>query len=107
VDVDFYIDPDAAPDDIVERAQKHFDRLALADLYSSNAAVELISKRNVFLEHFEAGGAEALEAELEREAKSRLAPFRNAWQSALYRALADSDAFCTGGFVNIETPPQL
>jgi hypothetical protein len=107
VDVDFYIDPDAAPTDIAERAQKHFDRLGLADLYSSNAAVELISKRSAFLEHFEAGGAEALESELDREAESRLVPFRNGWQPALYRALADSETFCTGGFLNIETPAQL
>lgn len=107
IDVDFFIDPAGAPPNVVERAQNHFERLQLGSLYALNAAVELVSKRGELVEHFDGGGTAALASELTREATSRRRPFRNTWQPALYRALAASDEFSSGGFNNIDVAPEL
>jgi hypothetical protein len=107
IDVYFGIADTGVPDMIRQRAQNHFDRLGLDGLYSANAAAELISKRDDFHMIFESAGPEALREDLAREATSRLLPFRNAWQPALYRALADCAPFWQGHYVRIETPTAL
>lgn len=107
VDVSFGIAEDGLPDLVRRRAQHHFDRLKLDELYSANAEVELISKREDFQMTFEAGGPEVLRQELAREAINRRRPFRNAWQPALYRALAECSQFWQGDYALIETPIQL
>jgi len=47
---------------------------------------------------FAAGGSEAVQANLMEEwgDKSQSAP--NAWETAAYRALADSEQYCSGDF---------
>lgn len=107
VDVFFGITDTGAPDRVRQRAQNHFDRLKLDELYSANAAAELISKREDFRMTFEADGPEALRQDLDREAITRRLPFRNAWQPALYRALADCSQFWQGDYELIETPTAL
>lgn len=107
VDVSFGITATGVPDLVRQRAQSHFDRLKLDELYSSNAAAELISKREDFRMTFEADGPEALRQDLAREATTRQLPFRNAWQPALYRALAECAQFWQGDYALIETPVAL
>jgi hypothetical protein len=48
--------------------------------------------------HFDAGGPEAVRAELLRQWRSRRANQLNAWQTASYEALGHNDWFCDGGF---------
>lgn len=107
VDVYFGIADVGVPGLVRQRAQHHFDRLKLDELYSANAAAELISKRGDFHMTFEADGPEALHQDLTREATNRRLPFRNAWQPALYRALADCSQFWQGDYALIETPVGL
>jgi hypothetical protein len=100
--VEFHINSEGLPSDIAERAFTHFWKLDLATLYSEHASVELVQKREYFVLTFEDDGPEALRAELLRECQSRQRPFPNAWQPVLYRALASSDEFVSGGFYAIE-----
>lgn len=85
------------------RVQFHFQQLNLNELYSEHAALELVQKREVFAQTFASGGSQALKEELELEANARSVPFINSWQPALYRALSESDPFCSGGFLYIES----
>jgi 5-methylcytosine-specific restriction endonuclease McrA len=89
---------------VFKRAKRHCKRLALGALYSDNAAVELVDRKLSFQETYEADGTEGLRYELRREYRSRRRRNRNSWQAALYRALWKSDAFCTGGFEDIDDP---
>lgn len=90
--------------EIVSRARRHFRELSLGLLYGENAAVELVERKLSFQETFASDGPEGLRDEMEREARSRRRRNRNSWQSALYRALSLSDAFCEGGFEQIDDP---
>lgn len=94
--------PEGVDIEIVRRARRHFTKLNLGILYEQNAAVELVDRKLAFQETFDADGPDGLRDELEREARSRRRRNRNSWQSALYRALARSDAFCEGGFAQID-----
>lgn len=96
--------PPGADVDLVRRAERHFEELGLGALYEEHAAVELVERKGMFRTTFESDGAEGLRDELTREARSRRLFNRNSWQSALYRALARSDAFCDGGFEQIDEP---
>lgn len=100
VSVDYYVNPNL-PQDLLARVQNHFRKLELAKLYSEHASIELIQKKITFEAAFQAGGCESLREELLLEARSRLAPFPNAWQPVLYDALANCDEFCQGGYTLI------
>ncbi|NTB87516.1 HNH endonuclease [Agrobacterium tumefaciens] len=97
-------EPNGVDAEIVSRARRHLRKLNLGLLYSDNAAVELVDRKMSFQETFDADGADGLRDEMEREARSRRRRNRNSWQSALYRALSLSDAFCDGGFEQIDDP---
>jgi 5-methylcytosine-specific restriction endonuclease McrA len=86
----------------IERAKFHFNLLELDSLYSEHAAVELVQRKANFRSTYQSMGAAGLRNDLESEAHSRSLPFPNAWQPALYRGLAASDAFCANGFEKIE-----
>jgi hypothetical protein len=100
--VEFSANCDNLSLDIADRARTHFAILDLAALYSDNASVELVQKKADFRLTFENGGQDALRADLLRESQSRRVPFPNAWQPALYGALAESQEFINGGFLRIE-----
>lgn len=46
----------------------------------------------------QAGGKEPVRAYLACEAETRLADRLNGWEGVTYRALAEDDAFCAGGW---------
>ena len=96
--------PPNVDEEIVSRARKHFETLNLATLYEQHASVELVERKDMFRRTFENGGADALRDDLAYEAQSRRRHNRNGWQAALYRALSRSDAFCDGGFGQIDEP---
>lgn len=96
--------PENADATIVQRVQKHFAELNLAELYEQHAAVELVERKNMFRDTFDSDGAEGLQDELVREARSRRRFNQNSWQSALYRALSRNEDFYSGGFEHIDEP---
>jgi hypothetical protein len=102
VDIEFSVDYDQLPPGVADRARMHFETLDLAALYSDHASIELVQRKIDFQLTFENGGPNTLRSELLREYRSRCAPFPNAWQPALYKALAESDEFVNGGFAAIE-----
>jgi 5-methylcytosine-specific restriction endonuclease McrA len=101
--VDFKIDTANLPIEVAERAHTHFDSLNLGSLYSDNAAVELVQRKETFRTIFEVGGPIVFRDELLREANSRRHPFPNAWQPAMYEALAMSNPFVEGEFERIDS----
>jgi hypothetical protein len=99
---EFSVATDRLPTVIAERAIQHFQKLDLARLYSEHASVELVQRRADFVVTFEIDGADVLRTELLREYRSRRRPFPNAWQPALYQALAGCQEFVNGGVYSIE-----
>jgi hypothetical protein len=96
--------PNGVDPEIVQRARNHFTEINLAELYEQHAAVELVERKDMFRSTYETDGAEGLQEELAYEAQSRRRFNRNSWQSALYRALSRSEAFCNRGFEHIDEP---
>lgn len=86
------------------RARRHFNELNLATLYAEHASVELVDRKDMFRRTFEADGADGLRDDLRFESRSRRRFNRNSWQAALYRALSRNEAFCEGGFEQIDEP---
>lgn len=81
-----------------DRIATHFDMFGLAELYSIQAAVELVNIRFMLVELYAAAGADGVRSFLVRQAQSRAEADRNSWGAALYAALAASDWFCAEGF---------
>ena len=76
-----------------------FTQLKLADLYAQHAAVEVISRLDSMDGSYESGGAEDLRDYLLNESESAHAfAGSNYWKTVILRSLADSDAFCEGGY---------
>ncbi len=102
VDVCFEIRPTLGlPPETLARARSHFDLLELGALYAAGAAVELVESKLNFHRNFQMG-ADALRAELSYIAESRQRDNLNSWRAALYWGLAESNAFCQGGFEYID-----
>lgn len=81
-----------------ERVNNHFRTFGLGALYAAHSGVELTSIRYGLQKIAEGGTSEQIRAELFRRAESAKAAHINAWQTAMYFALARSDWFCEGGF---------
>ena len=97
--INFYVGPLVGLEPTFKmRAEKHLCKLRLKDLYSANAAEELVNiahrLEKLGISHGSAGIRAHLVEEAESCAKARL----NSWQSAMYKALSESDWFCGGGF---------
>ena len=84
-----------------DRIQYHFEKLELDDLYRSQAGVELSNIRELLINLFDKGGKTLVSDFLNDSASSRLENHVNSWQTALYRALAENDWFCSGGFRDV------
>jgi hypothetical protein len=87
-----------------DRVQSHFRVLALSELYSTQAAVELSQIRSAMIEIGKSEGQIGVQAHLAEQADSRSAVNRNSWQAALYVALKTSQWFCNEGYCNIPGP---
>jgi 5-methylcytosine-specific restriction endonuclease McrA len=95
----FYVDaPDELTPDQLSRINNQFEGLGLAGLYSDAAADEIVDIAEMLEEMFADGGAEAVQAHLARQHRSRIAASLNSWRSALYEALSGSDWYCNSGF---------
>lgn len=93
----YYINKEAGQLDELtyERIQFQFDELNLGNLYSDEAGDELSAIEYHLNEIFEAGGNDAVRADLLSSAGSRSLKNKNSWQAAMYRALASDDRFST------------
>jgi hypothetical protein len=80
------------------RIQSHFRTFALARLYASHAAEELVNIRHQLSRLHEGAGATGVQQHLAELAESREQVRLNSWQTATYRSLADSLWYCSGGF---------
>jgi hypothetical protein len=80
------------------RIAHHFQLFRLGELYGSHAGEELVNIRYGLSTLFAAAGAQAVRIHLDAQAISFLKARRNTWQAAMYRALADCDWYCEGGF---------
>ncbi|OLS34185.1 hypothetical protein BTR22_19035 [Alkalihalophilus pseudofirmus] len=80
-----------------KRVENHFEKFELNELYSSHAAVELANIRYLLKQIHKEAGSEQVHSFLIKSAESREASHLNSWQSAMYRALAKSEWFCTEG----------
>ncbi|MFA6900572.1 MAG: hypothetical protein WC256_10240 [Desulfurivibrionaceae bacterium] len=98
----FHVIEVAEWDDVLNARISHqFDFLGLAGLYSSQAARETAGIRKNLQRHFDFGGPDAVREELEYQYDSRQANQANSWQTTTYKALAESDWYCEGGFAQI------
>lgn len=90
--------PDEWNETKFRRAKHHFKMMELGDLYSDHAVGELVEIKADLVRIFDAGGQDAIRADL----ASRAVPIRvvrpNSWRAALYTAAAASEWFCREGF---------
>ena len=96
----FYVRPPDTWDELkIGRVRYHFRLFNLAALYASHAAEELVGIRYRLTTLLDCGGgAGAVREHLQEEAESRGAIKANSWQAAVYKALANCDWYCDGGF---------
>lgn len=83
------------------RVRSHFDSLKLGARLAVEAADELSNVRDTIRRHSASGGAEQIRADLLAGAEDRYAIQKNAWQTALYQALAASFWYCNGGYEQV------
>lgn len=86
-----------------ERVRTHFMVFKLAALYSTYAATELPNLHLNLMKLAARGGPDDLKRHLAEQKESREAVARNSWQGAMYKALSESDWFCTEGYKVIRT----
>lgn len=91
---------------LTDRVLYHMASFELPRLFAVNAANELTGIRPALTNLFNAGGMNAVRAELQSRADSWLqggiqAGRLNSWQLAMYQAAAAADWFCNAGFVPI------
>lgn len=97
--VKFRVEPPAQwAAQLTNRVELHFDGLSLADLYSAEAADELLSIRHQLASIYGAGGSQAVREELLARYESASAFQLNGWRAVTFESFAISDWFCDGGF---------
>ncbi len=95
----FFADPpNSWPDVKQERVRTHFRTFELSALYSTHAAAELVNIHLDLMRIAARGGDNDLRRHLAEQKESREAVARNSWQGAMYKALSESDWFCTEGY---------
>lgn len=80
------------------RMSAHLATFGLEQLFSNNAASELIGIQAQLTKLYKLGGEKAVRAHLCECYKSRSNAHVNAWQTAMYDGAAKNDWFCNGGF---------
>ena len=79
---------------IYERVENHFIEFNLNKLYSTHAAVEFSGVRHRLINTYKRAGSEGLKEHLVECYESYKMVHINSWQTAMYRALCESDWFC-------------
>jgi len=98
VSIRFFANPPAAWNAVKRaRVSWHFKKLELGPLYTSQAAVAIGNMRYKLNKSLR-GDPALIRDHLMEEFESCREYNINSWHTAMYRALADSDFFCCGGF---------
>ncbi len=96
---EYFVNPPGHwPPLLQERIKFHFEKLKLAKLYTTHAAVELSGIRYLLKKHLTDIGRAAVKKYLEENAASKADYLMNSWQAAFYRAAMNDDWFIDGGF---------
>jgi len=85
------------------RARHHFKFFQLGELYTAQAAQELVDIRYQLTKLLERAGAEAVRNHLRETADSLERSNPNSWKAAMYRTLSASTWFCTEGLASISS----
>nr|CAD31491.1 HYPOTHETICAL CONSERVED PROTEIN [Mesorhizobium japonicum R7A] len=88
-------------DTLTARVLRQFQMLKLARLYAAKGAQELTDLHNLLRTHLANGGPDEVRLLLQQFADSCRAANMNAWRTATYQALANSDWYCQGGFAHV------
>lgn len=101
----FYVDPNCGlPPVDMQRLQSQFRKLALDELYTTEANDELASIRLTLRQQYAIDGAVSVQEYLYGEFQSAQAHRLNAWKTAFYFAGSQNNWFCDGGFDDPELP---
>ncbi len=96
----FTVDSAALPDALIaKRAENHFQKFGLGDLYSAQSANELQAVRLDHINVLRSGGQVALRAHLISARDSFADHDLNWWRTAMYSALIDNGWYLGGGFI--------
>lgn len=99
VSIRFFVkDVDDWSDVLNARIKAHFNIYGLGSLYTSQAGTELANIRSQLNNILVKSNAENVREHLLESFKSRNNNHRNSWQTAMYKAMADNEWFCNGGF---------
>lgn len=90
--------PPGWPEDTKQRVIHHFRLFQLAELYAIQAATELVAIAHEVADVYRDAGELGVRTHLQRRADSHWKAQPNSWQTAMYRALADSADYCDGWF---------
>mgnify|MGYP000080976414 CR=1 FL=1 len=91
--------PDDQPVSIKLKIDSHLVTYDLGDRYSDLANGEIESLKIEMLEVYQSGGPDTVRRQLLERAESSAGYQLNHWKVALYEALANSDAYCSGQFL--------
>jgi hypothetical protein len=95
----FFVQPPSTwSRELSEKAKFHFDKLELAILYGSHAAVELGNIRHAISNLHSISGPTSVMSHLETIATSCQSFNKNSWQTALYTSISSNIWFCSTGF---------
>lgn len=92
------VPPPGWPEETQQRVVHHFGLFQLAELYAIQAATELVAIAHEVADVFQDARESGVRAHLRRRADSHREAQPNGWQTAMYRALADSADYCDGWF---------
>ncbi|MFD0412036.1 HNH endonuclease [Kitasatospora sp. NPDC127116] len=90
--------PPGMPGVLAARAKFHFERLALAEVYASNAGPQVRTESRRIRDRGLAD-PEDIRGHLAEEVNIWKAEQRNGWQVALYTALVNDDWYVNGGYL--------
>jgi hypothetical protein len=81
-----------------ERVETHFFDFDLSSRFSTQATTELTILKELLLYDYNINGMDGVQSELKKRATVAFGLHKNAWNTALFQALAKSDWYCDGGF---------
>jgi hypothetical protein len=93
----FVTDPQNWDELKIKRVKHHFKLFELGPLYSLYAGEELTMLHSLLVNIFDKIGAQGLKSQLLDFKNSSEKVYLNSWQTAMYRALANSEWFCNEG----------
>jgi hypothetical protein len=95
----FFVEPPKHWDAVrVQRVERHFELFKLGPLFVSHAGEEITNIRHLLRICANRAGELGVRAHLTEMAETYELANPNSWQSAMYRALAGSQWFCSRGF---------